>query len=77
MIFIGGWGMKFIFFRIFSIFLTQTVKNGQICIQTIKFQFKQTNQESPHHYRPSAPAACGSAGTNRGTRSGCHIVHGG
>jgi hypothetical protein len=46
MIFIGGWGMKFIFFRIFSIFLTQTVKNGQICIQTIKFEFEQTNQEA-------------------------------
>jgi hypothetical protein len=43
MIFIGGWGMKFIFFRIFSIFLPQTVKNDQICIQTVKFIFKQLN----------------------------------
>jgi hypothetical protein len=31
-------------------------------IQTIKFEFKQTNQETTPRYRPPAPAAGGSAG---------------
>jgi hypothetical protein len=36
--------------------------NGQICIQTIEFEFKRTNQETIPHYRPSALAAGSSVG---------------
>jgi hypothetical protein len=35
--------------------------NGQIRIQTVKFEFKRTNQEAPPHYRPSASTAGGTA----------------
>jgi hypothetical protein len=68
-------GMKFNFIRIFSEFFgPRTVKtrsnlysNNQIHIQTIKFKFKQTNQDlttthrlpwqavAPGRYRPTRP----------------------
>jgi hypothetical protein len=35
--------------------------SGRIHIQTIKFEFKRTNQELTAHYRPSAPVAGNSA----------------
>jgi hypothetical protein len=54
---------------IFKILLPQMIKkqsnlslNGQIHIQTIKFEFKQTNQDATPHYRLPAPAAGRSAG---------------
>jgi hypothetical protein len=28
------------------------IKNSQICIQTVKFEFKWTNKEATPHYRP-------------------------
>jgi hypothetical protein len=40
----------------------KTVKNDQIHIQTVKFEFKWTNQKVTSHYYPSAPAVDGSAG---------------
>jgi hypothetical protein len=58
-VFIGGWGMKFKIFRFFLNFLDP---NGQICMQTIKFEFKWINQELTTHYCPPAPVAGGSAG---------------
>jgi hypothetical protein len=36
--------------------------NGRIHIQTIKFEFKRTNQELAAHYHSPAPVASGSAG---------------
>jgi hypothetical protein len=35
-VFISGWGTEFKKIRFFEFFVPQTVKNGQICIQTIK-----------------------------------------
>jgi hypothetical protein len=55
MVFIGGWGTKCKFFRFFfKFFGPQTVKNGQICIQPVKFVFKWSNLNlnwpiSSHH----------------------------
>jgi hypothetical protein len=42
MVFIGEWGTKFIF----RFFLTQMIKNDQICIQTAEFIFKRSNLNS-------------------------------
>jgi hypothetical protein len=40
--------------------------NGRIHTQIIKFQFKRTNHEPPHHYCPLTPMADGSVnGTAR------------
>jgi hypothetical protein len=33
--------------------------NGRIRIQTVKFQFKRTNDEPPRHYRPAAGGSAG------------------
>jgi hypothetical protein len=55
MVFIGGWGTKCKFFRFFfKFFGPQTIKNGQICIQPVKFVFKWSNLNlnwpiSSHH----------------------------
>jgi hypothetical protein len=61
-------GMKFAIFRIFQIFWSHNDKkrlvfssNGRIRIQTVKFQFKRTNQELSHHSHPSIPKADNSA----------------
>jgi hypothetical protein len=43
------------------IFLPQMIKNDQICIQTITFEFKQINQELIVHYHPPAPVTGGTA----------------
>jgi hypothetical protein len=58
-----------LFFRFFLNFLTSNGKkqsnlhsNGRIHIQTIKFEFKWTNQELTTQYRPPAPVAGDSVG---------------
>jgi hypothetical protein len=38
------------------------IKNGQIYIQTIKFESERINQEVTPRYRPLAPAMDGSTG---------------
>jgi hypothetical protein len=65
--------MKFIFLDFFQFFLTSNdtkrsnlYQNDQIYIQTIKFKFKQTNQELTAHYRPLTPVAGGSAALTPG-----------
>jgi hypothetical protein len=41
--------------------------NGQIHIQTIKFKFKRTNQETTPYYHPSTLAVGGSARADSNT----------
>jgi hypothetical protein len=64
-VFIGGWGTKF---KILKKWTSKDKKqsnlylNNQICIQTIKFEFKRINQEATPYYRPSAQTADSSVG---------------
>jgi hypothetical protein len=64
----GGQNLQFLgFFLFFSHNGKKRLvfsSNGQIRIQMIKFQFKQTNQKLPRYYRPPTPAAGGSADAN-------------
>jgi hypothetical protein len=62
MIFIGGWGTKFKFFRIiFNFLISNSLKrsdlysNDQNYIQIMKFKFKQFNKKTTPHYRPLIP----------------------
>jgi hypothetical protein len=52
---------SFEFFRIvLDFFDLKRLKNSQICIQTIKFKFKRTNQEITSRYHSPASATNGS-----------------
>jgi hypothetical protein len=45
-------GYEIYFLDFFYIFLPQTIKNNQIYIQMIEFEFKQINQNVTSHYHP-------------------------
>jgi hypothetical protein len=69
-------GRNFRFLGFFQIFWSHNDKKqlvfsskGQIHIQTIKFEFKRTNQDATSHYHLSAPTAAGSAGDTARTLS--------
>jgi hypothetical protein len=65
-VFTGGWGTKFKCFRIFRASnhpkQSNLYSNNQIYIQTVRFEFKRTNQEVTHRYRPPALVTGSNAG---------------
>jgi hypothetical protein len=65
-VFTGGWGTKFKCFRIFRASnhpkQSNLYSNNQIYIQTVIFEFKPTNQEVTHRYRPPALVTGSNAG---------------
>jgi hypothetical protein len=68
------------FFRFFGVIKVKKwlvfSSKGQICIPTIEFEFKWTNQKLTAHYHPSTPVASGSVGyTARALPLGLAPVH--